>query len=376
MPVNIEIIEVNSDKLQHEFIMLPYRMYKDEPLFVPPLVSERKEFFDKKKNPFYRGARTKLFLARRDNKYVGRVATCINYSHNEFHNENVGFFGFFESVDDYEVASKLLKVAMITLKAEGMEKMRGPMSFSTNHEIGFLIDGFDKPPTIMMPYNYPYLPRLAEKFGLKKVMDLNGYLISKESPISERQIRLVDKLKQRNKVQIRTLNMSKFDDEVKLINRLYNQAWAKNWGFVPLAEDEFTYIAKKLKEVIDPEVVLIASINDEPAGFSLAVPDVNRVLIDLKGRLFPIGIFKLLWGTKVKKKVDGFRMLTMGVIPKYQKRGIDSIFYVETHLRGIKKGYSWAELSWILENNELMNRSATNMTGELYKKYRIVEMPI
>ncbi|MCX6826686.1 MAG: N-acetyltransferase [candidate division Zixibacteria bacterium] len=376
MALEIEIVEVESPQQMKSFIMFPFKLYKGTPNWVPPLISERKEFFNKKKNPFYRGAKTKYFLALKDGKTVGRIATCVNYYHNQFHQDKIGFFGFFESIDDFEVAAKLFKVAMITLKAEGMEKMRGPMNFSTNQEIGFLIEGFDKPPTVMNPYNMPYLPKLAERFGLKKVMDLNAYLISGDLPISERQLKVVNKIKERNHIRLRSVDMSRFDEEVKLINNIYNQAWSHNWGFVPMPEDEFVHMAKGLKQIVEPELALIAYVNDEPAGFSLAVPDINQVFIGMKGRLFPTGIFKLLWNTKVRRKIKGVRMLTMGVIPKFQKRGIDSIFYVDTYQKGLAKGYQWAELSWILETNELMCKSAGNMGGVMHKKYRIVEMPI
>ncbi len=343
---------------------------------MPPLISERKEFLDKKKNPFYRSAKTKLFLAEKNGELAGRIATCVNYQHNEFHMDKVGFFGFFDVIDDYEVASKLLKVAMITLKKEGMEQMRGPTSFSTNHEIGFLIEGFDKPPTIMNPYNRPYLPKLAEKFGLKKVMDLNAYLITKETPISERQLRVVEKIKARSKIKVRSVDFSKFDEEIKLINHIYNKAWERNWGFIPMPDDEFYYMARHLREVVDPRMAFIAEVEGEPAAFSLAVPDINQALIHLDGRLLPIGIFKLLWHTKIRNKIDGVRMLTMGVIKKFQKRGIDNIFFIETYLKGVELGYNWAELSWILETNDLMCRAAENMGAVLHKKYRLVEMPL
>ena len=276
MSEDVKIIEVETKKQLNDFIKFPFKLYKDEPNWVPPLISERKEFFDKEKNPFYRAARTKLFLAIRNGDIVGRIATCVNYQHNEYHMENVGFFGFIDLIDDYEVASKLLKVAMITLKKEGMEKMRGPTSFSTNHEIGFLIEGFDKPPTVMNPYNKPYLPKLAEKFGLKKVMDLNAYLITKDTPIPERQRTLVEKIKARNKIKVRSLDFSKFEEEVTLVNQIYNQAWEQNWGFVPMPKDEFFYMARHLKEIVDPEMALVAEVNGEPAAFSLAVPDINQ----------------------------------------------------------------------------------------------------
>jgi len=376
MSGKIDIIEVDSTRLLNKFISLPFKLYKDEPNWVAPLISERKDFFDKRKNPFFRGAKTKLFLALKDNETVGRIAICINYNHNEFHEEKVGFFGFFESIDDFEVASRLFKVAMITLKSEGMEKMRGPANFSTNHEIGFLIEGFDKPPTVMNPYNKPYLPKLAEKYGLQKVMDLNAYLITKETPINERHLKIVKRIKERNNIKIRSADFSKFDKELEVIRHVYNHAWERNWGFVPMQEDEFNHLSKNLKEIVDPDLLLIAEIDGEPAGFSMAVPDINQVLIKLNGRLFPTGLFKLLWNTKVRNKIDGLRMLTMGVVHEYQKRGIDNVFFVDTYNKGIEKGYNWAELSWILETNELMCRAADNMGAKLYKKYRMVEMPI
>ncbi|MBK7142802.1 MAG: N-acetyltransferase [bacterium] len=372
----VEVVDVESPTQLDQFIKFPNKLYKGVPYYVTPLLIERKAFFDQEKNPFYKTSKVKLFLAMRDDEIVGRIATCINYTHNDFHHEKAGFFGFFDTIDDYEVAKALLKVAMITLAKEGADLMRGPMNFSTNHDIGFLIDGYDLPPTVMMPYNFPYQPRLAEKFGLKKVMDLNGYVIVKEDGISDRIQRVVDKLKQRSKVTIRTLKMRDYDNEVKRLNEVYNQAWAHNWGFVPMSEEEFTHMADDLKQICDPEMILIAEYEGKPVAFSIALPDINQALIHLRGRLFPLGMLKLLWHTKIRNKVNGVRLITMGVIPQFQKRGIDMIFFVETHNRGIARGYSWAELSWILETNELMCRSAEQMGGKLYKKYRIMEMPL
>ncbi len=372
----VEVVEVESPTQLDQFIKYPNKLYKGVPYYVTPLLMERKAFFDFEKNPFYKTSKVKLFLALRDGEIVGRIASCINYTHNDFHHEKAGFFGFFDTIDDYDVAKALLKVAMINLAKAEADVMRGPMNFSTNHDIGFLIDGFDLPPTVMMPYNFPYQPRLAEKFGLKKVMDLNGYVITKDDPISERIQRVVGKLKERSKITIRTLNMRDFDNEVKLINDVYNQAWAHNWGFVPMNYEEFAHMAADLKQIADPEMVLIAEHDGKPVAFSIALPDINQALIHLKGRLLPFGLLKLLWHTKIRNKVNGVRMITMGVIPEYQKRGIDMIFFQETHDRGLARGYSWAELSWILETNELMCRAAEQMGAKLYKKYRIMEMPL
>jgi hypothetical protein len=257
-----------------------------------------------------------------------------------------------------------------------METMRGPMNFSTNHEIGFLIKGFDHLPSIMMIYNPPYLPKLAEKFGLKKVMDLNGFIITKQTPISERQIRVVKRIAQRNKISLRSVDFSKFEEELKTIHYIYNHAWEKNWGFVPLQEAEFKHIARDMKKVADPDLILVAEVDGEPAGFSMSLPNINQALTYLNGRLFPFGILKLLWHTKIRNKITGIRNVTMGVVHKYHRRGIDNLFFYETYNRAVKKGYEFSELSWILESNELMCRSAEAMGATLFKKYRIVEMPI
>ncbi|MBU0984652.1 MAG: N-acetyltransferase [candidate division Zixibacteria bacterium] len=373
---SVEVAEVESSAQRKDFITFPNRLYADDPHYVTPLLMERKEFLDKDKNPFYRGARTRLFLAKRGEETVGRVATCINFRHNDYHEEQVGFFGFFDTIDDFEVAQKLLKVAMITLKKEGMEKMRGPMNFSTNHECGFLVEGFDSPPVVMMTYNRPYQVRLAEKFGLKKVMDLLAFYVEGAQGIPPRIQKVMEKLRQRSEITVRSIRMSDFDAELGLVKSVYDGGWAHNWGFVPMDDAEFEYMAKNLKQVIDPDIVLVAEHQGKPVAFSLAVPDINQALIKLKGRLFPFGLARLLWHTKIRSKITGVRLVIFGVLPDFQRRGIDSMLFTETYLRAQKKGYKWAELSWILETNELMCKGAEGMGARMYKKYRIVEMPL
>ncbi|MCK4461594.1 MAG: GNAT family N-acetyltransferase [candidate division Zixibacteria bacterium] len=372
----ISIVEVESAARLNDFIDLPNRLYGNDPNYVTPLKSERLEFFDRDKNPFYRAAKTKLFLAERDGKIVGRIASCVNFAHNEYHEEQTGFFGFFDCIDDSEVASALLKTAMIQLKRESMERMRGPMSFSSNHECGFLVEGFDSPPVVMMTYNPPYLPRLAEKFGLKKVMDLLAYKLTQDDPIPERVQKIVEKLRKRAKITVRNLNMRDFENEVQRIREIYNEAWEHNWGFVPMTEDEFNHLAKGLKQIVEPELIFIAEHEGRPVAFLMAVPDINQALIHLKGKLMPTGLFKLLWHTKVSNKIDGIRVITLGVVPEFRKRGLDSILYVDIYNRGLERGYKWAELSWILETNELMRSAIEQMGADLYKRYRIVEMPL
>jgi hypothetical protein len=265
---------------------------------------------------------------------------------------------------------------MIHLKKEGMMIMRGPMNFSTNHEIGFLINGFDSPPFVMMTWNPPYLPELAERFGLKKEMDLNAYIFTKDLPFPERVAKIMEKLKERSPFKIRKIKMNDFDNEVRIINDIYNSAWEPNWGFVPMGEEEFFYTAKNLKEIIDPELALIAELNGKPVAFSIGLPDINDALIHLNGKLFPFGLLKLLWLTKVKKVIKGIRVITMGVNREYRNRGVESMMFYNTYNIGIARGYTRAEMSWVLEVNEQMNTMARNIGATLYKNYRIMSMPL
>lgn len=372
----VEVIQVESATQLDRFIEYPNRLYKDDPNYVVPLKSERKAFFDFKRNPFYRTAKVKLYLAYRDGAIAGRIAICVNYAHNEHHAEKCGFFGFFDCEDDYEVAAKMLKVAMIELKREGSNIMRGPTNFSTNHECGFLVEGFDGPPVVMMPYNYPYIPRLAEKFGLRKAIDLLAYKMTKDRPFPQRLTKLVERVKSRSGINLRPINMKDFEHEVQSVRQVYNEAWETNWGFVPMTDGEFSHMAKDLKQVIEPELVLIAEHEGRPVAFAMAVPDINQALIHLNGRLFPLGIIKLLWHTKIRNKIDGFRVVTMGVVPEFQKRAIDAWMYYTLYERGVELGYTWAEFSWILETNDMMRKAAEQLGAAMYRRYRIVEMPI
>lgn len=373
---DVEVVEVESKAQMRRFIDYPNQLYKNDPNYVAPLTMERNEFFDIPKNPFYRKATVKFFLAMRGDEVVGRVATCVNYVHNEFHQEKTGFFGFLDTPDDADIAARLLKVAMITLKIEGMERMRGPMNFSTNHETGFLIEGFDTPPTIMMTYNKPYQPAVAEKFGLKKVMDLLAYRLTKEKMQIDRFKPVAERIQKRAEITVRNIRMSDFDNEVKRINEIYNQAWSHNWGFVPMDEAEFEYMAKNLKQVVEPELVLMAEHKGKPIAFSLALPDINQALIHLHGSLFPFGIVKLLWHTKIRNKITDIRVLTLGVIPEFQKRGIDACLYMKTAEAGIAKGYNGGEFSWILETNDLMRGALEQLGAWVDKRYRVYEMPL
>jgi GNAT superfamily N-acetyltransferase len=372
--ITIKKVETRKDLL--DFIKLPWKIYKDYKYWVPPLISEKKAFFNPQVNPFYRHAEVVLFLAEKNGEIAGRIAGIVNHKHIETHQEKAGFFGFFEVIEDFEVAKRLLDKVKDWLKSRGMEIMRGPMNFSVNDEIGFLLEGFDSPPVFMMSYNPKYYLEFMERYGMVKAKDLYAFYMDKNNRPPERFIRIAEKIRQRENIVVRKLNLKDFDTEIEKIKKIYNLAWSKNWGAVPMTDEEFEHLARDFKKIVDPDLVFIAEVDGEPAGFSMALPNINQLLIKLNGRLFPFGIFKLLWYTRIHKVIDGIRILTMGVIHKYQKRGIDTTFYIGTYLNAEGKGYRWAEMSWNLEDNFLINHALETFGAKLYKKYRIYEVKI
>lgn len=375
-PEQIEITEVRSKSDLKRFIKFPWKIYSGDPNWVPPLLLDRYEFFDRQKNPFFRHAEVRLFLAKHNGEILGRVATCINNAYNEHHQVRVGAFGFFECTDNYDAAYRLLKTAMITLASSGMEVMRGPLNFSTNHECGLLVEGFDSPPVVMMTYNPKYYAAFFDRFGLHKAKDLLAFRITESELPDERTRKLVERLRERSGAKFRKLKMRDFDHEVQRCIEIFNDAWQNNWGYEPLSDAETRHIAKNLKQIVDPDLVRFAEIDGEAIGFSLALPDVYQALIKLNGRLLPFGIFKLLWHTKVRNKINQVRVVLMGVKEKYRKRGIDNCLYLDTFDIGTKKGYKTGELSWILENNELMISAIERLGGKRYKTYRMYETPL
>ncbi len=369
--MSIEIVPVSGKKELKKFILFPWQIYRDDPVWVPPLIMDMKKLLDRKKNPFFLHAEAEYFLAYKDGRLAGRIAAIVNEMHNQYHNEKTGFFGFFESIEDEEVAQKLLSTAEAWVKERGQEQIRGPMNFSTNDTCGLLIEGFDTPPFILMPHNPPYYQKLIEAAGYAKVMDLLAYRFYGEQGMNERIQKIADLSRKREGVTIRPLNMKKFWDELEVVKKIYNDAWSRNWGFVPLTDEEIEHLAKDLKPVIDPELVLFAMIDGEEVAFSLALPDYNQALAKINGRLFPFGLLKLLY---YSRKINAARVFTLGVMQKYQKkRGIGPLLYVETYNRGMAKGYTWGEFSWILETNKLMNAPLQLMGAEVYKRYRIFE---
>lgn len=373
-PITVRPVRTKRDLMQ--FIKFPFRLYRDDPNWVPPLLFERKAFFNPRKNPFYRHAEVELFLAERGGEVVGTISAHINYTHNEFHNEQVGFFGFLEVIRDYQVAKALLDTACAWVARRGMTAIRGPMNFSTNEECGLLVDGFDSPPVVFMTYNPPYYQEFLERYGMAKAMDLWAYKLDIEavgrdmSGLPPKLRRVVDLALKRGHFTVRNANIKDFENELARLKAIYNAAWQKNWGFVPMSEEEIDHLARGIKPWVDPDLIFVAEVGGKPVGVSITLPDMNQPLLHMNGRLFPFGWLKFLW---YRRKIHICRVFAMGVLEEYRGLGIDAVFYYLTAKAAIPKGYTMAEMSWILETNTMMNRAIRFLGGKVYKTYRIYE---
>ncbi len=371
---DILIKPVKSKKEFKQFLKFPWKIYKGDPYWVPPLFIEKKQILNKEKNPFFKRADMEMFLAEKNGELVGRIAAIKNDAHNEVHNENIGFFGFFESVNDQEVANKLLSAAENWLKERGLDAMRGPANPSSNDEYALLIEGFDDSPRIMMTYNPPYYMDLLDNYGLKKIKDLYAYKIENEKLLkSEKLIRVAQIAQKRSGLKIRQINMKKFKEELEVVKYVYNKAWAPNWGFIPMTDEEIELLANDLKPLVEPSIVLFGEIDNKPVGFALVMLDFNQLFKDMNGHLFPFNFIKIY---TQRRKIKWARIITLGIIPEYQKRGLDAVFYYEITKRAEKIGIKLGEASWILEDNEMMKRGAKAMNGSIYKKYRVYQKPI
>ena len=365
----VEIVPVTDRDALRQFIRLPWKIYRRDPFWVPPLILDMKKLLDKSRHPFFMHSTADFFLALRSGEVVGRIAAILNNNHNRFHNERTGFFGFFESVDDRSIAAALLDHAAQWARERGMAELRGPMNYSTNDTAGILIEGFESCPCIMMPHNPGYYGRLIENAGFDKAMDLYAWWLLTEKGLSPKIIRVGEKVLKDESLRIRTINMKKFEEEVGIIKAIYNDAWSANWGFVPMTDAEFEHLAKDLKPVVDPRVVLIAEKNGEPAAFSLALPDFNQALKKINGRLLPFGLPMLLYHSRHIRQV---RVLALGIAKRMQNwNGIGAALYYESFRRGVEAGYNSCEFSWTLENNDLINRSMQLFGAQIYKRYRI-----
>ncbi len=377
--MSLTIERVENKKQLREFITVPWLVYKDDPNWVPWLYFERLAFFDKNKNHFFAHAEADYFIARRDGKAIGTIAAILNHRHNEFQGENVAHFGVFELINDAAAAAALLQTACEWAKARGVDKIIGPMNLSTNDECGMLLEGYDSPPVILIPYNPPYYHEFMAANGFVKAMDLYSWDVPLEplvkgNAMPERVYRVVNALREKTNLTLRPLNMKDLDNEIIRLKKVYNSAWEKNWGFVPLTDDELDHLINSLVPIIDPEIVLIAEKDGEPVGFTLSAPDVNEPL--RKIRPGPSLISSYIGGARMllnKRKTKRFRVVALGVLEEYRSSGIGALFYLEVVNRGFAKGYTHADGSWVLEINDAMNKGVTMLGGILYKKHRLYE---
>jgi GNAT superfamily N-acetyltransferase len=370
MSVDVKSVQTRAER--RAFIRFPWQIYPGRyPAWVPPLLSEERERIDPKKNPFFDHGAVELFLAYRGERLAGRIAAIENRAHNEFHSDRVGFFGMFESENDREVANALLDEAAAWVKDRGLDRLRGPTNFSTNEECGLLVENFEDSPYVMMTYNPPYYEGLLTGWGLEKAKDLLAYEGRQETFDQERFAGL-DGMIQRSglDIRVRSLRMDKFEEEVALVRDLYNAAWERNWGFVPMTDAEVDHLAARLKPIIDPDLALIGEINGEPGGFALALPDLNQAIRHMNGRLFPFGLFKFLW---YRRRVKGIRVITLGLKEEYRRTGLAPLFYIEIFKRAMSKGHTFGESSWLLEDNQIIRGAAQKMGFRLYKTYRLYE---
>lgn len=367
----IEIKKIENRRDLLDFIEFPLSLYRKDTLYCPQLTHDLKTHFSPR-NPFFDDADVEFFLALRNGKISGRIASIVNRLHIGYHKENAGFFGFFESINDPDVAGALLKTVSQSLKAKGMTIMRGPMNFSTNEECGFLTEGFEAAPMLMMPYNFSYYNNLMDKCGLVKAKDLHAYIYSVEEELPEKILR-VAAIADKRGITARQVTKKCFVEAMRGFREVYNAAWGHNWGFIPMSEGELEYSAKRLKPLVVPDMTILAEKDGEAIGFLGMLPDFNFVLNKMRGKLNPVTLAKALY---CSRHIKDLRMMLLGIKPEYRNRGVDGILFREA-FKGVKRGkYRRVEFSWILEDNINIIRLIEMIGGKLYKKYRIYETDI
>jgi GNAT superfamily N-acetyltransferase len=367
-----EVAPVPGRSELEAFVGFPYDLHRGDPAWTPLLRRDARAVLDPARNPFFEHAERELFLARLGRRVVGRIAAIHDRLHEETHADRVGFFGFFETIDDPAVSGALFAAAAGWLRARGRDALRGPVSPSINDEAGLLVDGFSTPSALMMPHNPPYYPALLEAAGFRKAKDLLAFQ-STGTVLPERLVAATDIVRRRYGVRLRPLDMRRFPDEVALIRRLFNASWERNWGYVPLTDREVDHLAGQLKPLVVPQLVAFAEHDGQPIGFAAAIPDFNVALRENpSGRLFP-GILKVLWASR---RITRLRVMLLGVRPEWHGRGVDALLYRHIWDNGRAKGFDWAEAGWILEDNHAMINGLTRMGFEAYKTYRIYERAI
>ncbi len=373
--MNITVHPVSGASGTKKFIKLQWKFYEGDRNWVPPLLMDRNKVLSTKKNPFFTHSDMQLFIAERDGVPVGRIAAIVNRNHNEVHRDKIGFFGFFESIYEQEVADALFDAASKWLRTKGMDTMRGPMNPSVNDEIGMLIDGFDRPPVLLMTYNPRYYPLLVEGHGFKKAKDLYAYLLRHDDVLTPRLERGQQIVRDRYGVSIRDVEFKQLERETVILKDLYNRIWEANWGAVAMTDAEFDFLANDLKQAVGKfkDLVFYLIKDGQPIGFTLFLPDLNQVLIHNKSGAVLPALYHMATKTK---HINLGRIVVLGVLPQYRGKGLDTVMYYEVLKRAAAHNIFLGEASWVLEDNEMMNRGAKLMNAERYKTYRLYDIPI
>jgi GNAT superfamily N-acetyltransferase len=372
--LQIQAISASSDI--DNFIKFPFRLHRRESHWVPPLLLERREFFHPQKNPVFEYAKIQLFTALLEGEVVGTIAAILNQRYCDYHPEDaqVGFFGIYECVPDQAVANALFAAAGEWLKQQGKTVMRGPVNLTTNDVVGLLVDGFGDDPALMMPYNPPYYAGQFEAAGFIKAKDLHAFALNTEE-YRGRLDQVASRLAGRGHCRIRPIDLANWKGELEFVRRCYNEAWARNWGFVPWTDRELDFIAKELKPLIDPRLAFMVEVDGVKAGFAISVPDANEAIKLARGRLFPLGLLRILWKLKVTK-CSRLRTIAMGVLPEHRKRGLDALLVHHLVESASAMGYAGSEMGWILEDNRPMLSALNQIRARKTKTYRVYDRAV
>jgi len=379
MSSSIQIQEVTTKRDLRAFVKFPWRVYKGDPNWVPPLISDRLNYLNPAKNPFFQRAEVALFLARRGKEVVGTIASFINEHAIEHLEEKVGNFGFFEVLEDYAVAERLLDTACAWVKERGMALIRGPYNFTRNDCPGVLIGGADCPPVVLAAHTPPYYKDFLEHYGMEKYVDSYAWRAMRSQIGEELQnvppgiFRVAEAARRASKVTIRKARLENWDEEVAIAHYLFNTTLSHFPEHVPMTEEQFRRFAAELRPLLDPDLALFAEIDGKAVGFAIAIPDPNRILIHLNGRLFPFGWLKMWW---YARRIDVVTFKLMGVLPEYRRRGIDALLYLEMLKAVFDKGYKWLDGSLTAEYNLMVNLLASRLGAERYKHYRVYQKAV
>jgi hypothetical protein len=369
---SVQIVPVSGRRRQQQFIELPWKLYRDDPHWIPPLVASQRELLHFKPHPFYDEAEIRTLLALRNNEVVGRIAAIVNHAHNKRHHERRGFFGFFESIDDEAVARALFDAACDWLREQGMTDVRGPMNPSMNYECGLLIEGFETPPFFMMAHSRPYYARLLEANGFAKAQDMYAFWghISMLAKLDEKLHFIAREAKERFGIRIRPMNKARFREELEMFLDLYNQSMSAGWSFVPLSDAELRHMGGSLRHLIVPELAVVAEVEGKPVGAVFGLLDYNSRIKQIDGRLLPFGFLRLLTG---KRRLKRMRVLSANVIPEWQRWGLGLILLGGLIQPILDWGIQEVEFSWVLESNSLSRGSLQKGGAKLTKTYRIYD---